>query len=92
MLDAVRELKPSAVEAWAWLKKAAATGEKPEMDIPTAPGLEAIGGWHYLCYTDVDKLSYSFKTFEEAYKRGQEGLAGGGVSGIEHRPTQLPEP
>ncbi len=92
LLDAVRTLQPSAAEMWAWLKKMAAKGQKPEMDIPTAAGLEAIGGWTYLCYTDVDKLSFSFKIFEDAYKRGQDGLAGGGVPVIEHRPAQLEEP
>jgi len=89
LLDAVREMKPSAAEMWAWLNKAAETGKKPEMDAATAAGLEAIGGWSYLCYTDVQKLSFSFKIFEDAFRRAQDGLGGGAVPAIEHRPLAI---
>lgn len=70
LLDAVRTLQPSAAERWAWLNKMAERGGKqPEVDAATAAGLEAIGGWNYLRLTDVQKLSFSFKIFDEAYQR-----------------------
>jgi len=72
LLDVIRAQRPTAIDAWNFLLKAAETGAKPEMDGPTAAGLKAIGGWTYLCYTDCDKLSFSFKLFAEAFQRTQD--------------------
>lgn len=72
VFGAVRLLRPSAIDAWNYLLRAAEDGEKPKLDRPTEAALLAVGGWENFSTMDYDSLKFLFKTFKEIYLTSQE--------------------
>ena len=68
LLAAADSNRRTPEEIWAWLKKEAESGVKPELDGPTETALLAVGGWEDFSVTDYDDLKYFFKTFKEVYQ------------------------
>src|SRR5208337_3143852 len=64
LLDVIRAQRPTAIDAWNFLLKAAERGWKPvEMDKAMVAGLEAVGGWEKFSYTPFNDLGYAYTRF-----------------------------
>jgi pterin-4a-carbinolamine dehydratase len=59
---------PSPRDVWVNLLAAAETGVKPELDAPGEAGLNAVGGWEVLQFTEYKDLEFRFRDFKEAYQ------------------------